>query len=197
MAYSVGNLDALTSVIIPFFETHPLRTSKSIRWTHFREMMQTLQNKTKTVLPEIEAPITASWLLGFMDGDGCFTVSIGAYVAPQFVLGVHQEDFELCERIRAFLECGVVYRRKSGFVIYQISRRADLIHRLFPLLFTHRNCHCLRTQKRHSASLFRRIVLALEQQKHKLPEGMKQIRAWKARMSALKVANIHNNTEEH
>lgn len=207
-AYSVGNLEALHSVVVPFFDTHPLRTSKYLSWLQFRKTVMDRCSKAgsttttavsnevtsvdgdhdcllkKTFPPESAGALNASWLLGFLDGDGCFTVSIvNNYPCPQFLLAVASKDRLVCYQIQTFLGCGLVYARKNGVYVYQISRRKDLINRLFPMLYS--SCgkvHLLRTQKRHSASLFCRIVLAIEEGKHLNEEGMLQIHAWKERM---------------
>lgn len=230
-AYHVGSLETLNLVIVPFFETHPLRTSKYISWLKFREavlsnmLRETIsrivsrslgksspvaerhfsedqnnknpQNTKNTLIDNTvqDEPITASWLRGFIDGDGCFSVSIVQRPRPQFILGVHAKDKSVCERIQIFLGCGVIYARKNGFVIYQISAQKDLILRLFPILYTHGNCHLLRTQKRHNVSLFRRIVLAMEQRLHLTEQGLAQIKIWKERMrSAKREAEMLDNT---
>jgi hypothetical protein len=188
--YSVGNLTALQSVIIPFFETNRLHTSKYCTWLKFRSAVlalhspNTMLDGQNSTYESIETkPMSASWFIGFVDGEGCFTVSIVTqYPRPQFLIGIHHQDQSVCEGIQSFLGCGLVYKRKNGVVVFQISRRRDLIHSLFPVLYTRGNCHCLRTQKRRNASLFRRIVLAMERGFHLRSEGLAQIRQWKERM---------------
>jgi hypothetical protein len=232
-AYSVSDVKALNSIIVPFFDTHPLRTSKHISWLKFRESLSCgcgtqnntntgtvccfdtvlvsdkhcCSSKTTTLLSEhktdlnakinskkqkdlcccTRSRITPSWLVGFIDGDGCFTVSIVRSVGPrpQFILGLKASDKGVAERIQAFLGCGTVYQRKNGFIIYQISAHKDLRLRLFPLLYTRGHSHLLRTQKRHSVSLFRRIVESMEEQLHLTEQGLAQIRAWKTRMHSV------------
>jgi len=240
-AYTVSRIDALYSVIVPFFYTHPLRSSKHLIWLKFKQAVEEMygnkiEQKDKTTasflffcsnsdeilsplcsntiwsalqpkknrrkmtitaetMGSAGSPINASWLVGFIDGDGCFTVSINPDgIITQLLLqpGSHPRDLKLCEQIRSFLGCGVVYTHKNGVCIYQLSKRTDLVNHLFPLLYTRGNCHRLRTQKRHIASLFRRIVVAMEQNRHLFvssstqsevfSEGRKQILAWKERM---------------
>ena len=70
-------------------------------------------------------PMSASWFIGFVDGEGCVTVSIvkqyprptAAVRSSKLQLGIHHQDQSVCEGIQSFLGCGLVYKRKNGVVV--------------------------------------------------------------------------------
>jgi LAGLIDADG endonuclease len=176
-AYTVGAVQELQAIILPFFNRYSLQSQKYYDWLVFNYAIQSkislgnsfgisdvkLYQKTcqkDQSLPE--RPISSSWFVGFADGEGCFTVSIvKKAVSTQFVIGLHPRDESLCKRIQSFLGCGTVYRRKSGVVVFQVSKREDIISRILPLCYRsgaqHTSVlrwHALRTHKRRRFSLF-------------------------------------------
>jgi hypothetical protein len=64
------------------------------------------------------------WIVGFVDGEGCFSVSIfknltsksGYQVFPEFVVTQGAKSLNVLEELQNFFECGKVYenRRKDN-----------------------------------------------------------------------------------
>lgn len=171
---TVGNIDDISEKIIPFFEKYTLQSNKYFDWLLFRYAVQAQKNRSsynsfanernslKTKFYNTSKPnrnLSVECFLGFSDGESCFAVSIvNKSVQPQFIIGIHQKDEDLCFRIKALLECGCVYQRKNGFLIFQISKYDDLLNKLLPLFYFKEKYHRLRTKKRLCVSIFTRIL---------------------------------------
>lgn len=195
-AYTVEESRALDSVIIPFFEKHTLQTQKYYDWLKFKYAVQSKVSKRKITKSDVDRidgdcrtqpipsrPLTAGWFIGFADGESCFTVSIvKKAVMPQFIIGLHRRDRAICERIQSFLNCGIVYTRKSGVVVFQISKLEALITRFRPLFYIAGRFHTLRTHKRRRASFFWRIIHYMQEGLHRNSKGLNQIKHWKEKM---------------
>ena len=210
-AYTVGNLDDICEKIIPFFEKYTLQSNKYFDWLLFRYAVQAQKSRTshnsfalersslKTKVYNISKPkrnLSVEWFLGpKADGEACFTISIvKKVVRPQFLIGLHQKDENLCYRIKDFLECGCVYQRKSGIIIYQISKREDLLKKYLSILILHSGpkAHRLRTKKRLCVSIFARILKLEKRKEDKSQFWLNEIRLLKKRMSDYKKRQVED-----
>jgi len=107
-----------------------------------------------------------AWLCGFTDAEGCFAAtqtrdprySLGWRLRLRFILDQKSER-ELLERVKLFLNSGVVYRRKEVDHMWRFSSTSIAGHQTAVAYFTR---HPLRTIKRVSflrfASLFRYMI---------------------------------------
>lgn len=140
---------------------HTLQTQKYYDWLKFQYAVQAKVSKRKITKDDVNRtyedcirqaipsrPLAAGWFLGFADGESCFTVSIGnKYVRPQFIIGLHGRDRLICERIKLFLKCGIVYQRKDGVVVYQVSKLEELIQ-LKPIFYIAADEFCVTDARR-------------------------------------------------
>lgn len=155
---------------------------------------QTLSNTDEEMsAPRYASPLAShsnpslnlEWLAGFIDADGSFVISMSYDCPkPQLVIGMHKRETELATRLQAFLGLGCFYKRKDGFLIYQISSISD--HQKFLERFVGVQSHQipLRTKKRLDFFKFRRIVQLMVEKKHKTPEGILIIKKLKALMNS-------------
>ncbi len=125
------------------------------------------------------------YIAGFIDGEGCFSVSIGKHktlkrgleVRIEFSIEVRADDREIIERIRKTIGCGNIYDipyRKQGWyphVKYKIGSRKDMVNYLFPLL----DEYPLQAKKRKSYKIFKKVVLMCENKEHLTDEGFEKI----------------------
>lgn len=71
------------------------------------------------------------WLVGLIDGEGCFTIGISRVVSPvkgnirysvsnTFYLGLHGKDLYLLEGIQDYFQCGLITTAslKSVFFLF-------------------------------------------------------------------------------
>lgn len=96
-------------------------------------------------------PLDPSWIVGFVDGEGCFSVGIhrnprfarrtgGWQLTPVFQVYQHEKERELLERIQRHLDCGKLYHKgpKSSVLTYTVGRLEDLEQRILPFFEQHR-----------------------------------------------------------
>ncbi len=130
--------------------------------------------------------LTPDWVVGFVDGEGCFHVSIQAHpemqggyqVLPEFVVVQHERDVQLLYALKAFFGCGVVRRNHGDRMAYRVRRREHLRERIIPFFERHR----LKSKKRVDFIRFRRVVLLMDRGAHLTPEGLERIRSLVAGM---------------
>ena len=86
----------------------------STRWTRNYSMISTSRLGSVDNLN-----LNPWWVTGFVDGEGCFTVSVIEYkkykigwtVKPSFKIGLHAKDKAVLEGIKNFLRVGKIYQR--------------------------------------------------------------------------------------
>ena len=99
----------------------------------------------------IDLVLNPYWLVGFIDGEGCFHVSVtriasmklGYFVSLQFSITQSARDKLLMEQFVQFFGCGYVIYDTPHKVQYRIRDRNDLANHLCPfgthILFLLRN----------------------------------------------------------
>ena len=125
--------------------------------------------------------LEAQWVVGFVDGEGCFYVGIhphpemsaGYQVLPEFTVVQHERDVQVLYALKEFFGCGVVRRNRGDRMAYRVRKVAHLRERIIPFF----EKHPLKTRKRLDFLKFRRILLLMERNEHLTPEGIEKIRA--------------------
>ena len=173
--YRVTNKKHLKDIILPFFLENPLQT---VKFNDFESLYKDLNGEAPKNF--LKTPITRDWLLGFIDAEANFYVSmIKNYPRPQFSIGLHLRDKEILEQIKSFMGCGLVYIKKpkkaNHYVTYQISSFSGFSE-IIKLCTTGTNRCLLKTSKRISFLKFKQIVRIIKQKKHTSPEGIQIIK---------------------
>ena len=73
--------------------------------------------------------LEAQWVVGFVDGEGCFFVGInphpemtsGFQVLPEFTVVQHQRDIQLLHALKKFFGCGVVRTNHAERMAYRVE----------------------------------------------------------------------------
>lgn len=132
--------------------------------------------------------ITPSWLSGFIDGDGSFSIAIlpnpiitvGFQVQLVFTLTQHFRDLELLKNIAIFLGGGTTYHQVKTNVTHLRVRNINIIgDTLLPLL----EKYPLHTKKQHDLADFKRVYNMMKNNEHITLAGLAQIRLIKAGMN--------------
>jgi hypothetical protein len=129
-----------------------------------------------------ERVLTTEYLAGFIDGEGCFSVSIhphknarwGWIIDPDFTINQHRQSRELLERIQKFFGCGKIYEKsqgKSNVLTYVVYSRRSIYEKIIPFL----DAHPLISHKRYDYKKFREIIELLMLKKHYTLEGLQDI----------------------
>jgi hypothetical protein len=125
--------------------------------------------------------LTPEYLSGFIDGEGCFSVSVhphpttrnGWLLDPCFQVYQHKDNAVILEKIRDFLGCGRITPKgpNSNVLTYSIDSRKHLERVLIPFL----DAFPIASNKRNDFYKFREIVLAMQKGEHKEKKGFSRL----------------------
>lgn len=155
-----------------------------------------MPSKTAIGADNQQERLETHWVVGFVDGEGCFSVScnrnsttkLGYQIFPEFVVTQGARSLNVLEGIRNFFGCGNIFinRRKDNHrePIYRYCVRSmdDLEKKIIPFFEKHR----LRTAKRNDFELFRKAVGMMREGLHLQEKGMVKILLLKSRMNRKK-----------
>ncbi len=122
--------------------------------------------------------LSIDWVVGFVDGEGCFYVgfnkhpdmSAGFQVLPEFRVVQHKRDVQILYNLKRFFRCGVV--RQNHGDRYELRIRKFSCLQLVVAFFEK---HGLKTKKQIDFKKFARIIHWMEDQRHLTKEGLIQI----------------------
>ena len=132
-----------------------------------------------------ERPGFAEWIVGFVDGEGCFSVPIfknrstrlGWQVQPSFTVVQGEKSVNALERLKQYFQCGQVGRHarhdnhRERLCRYSVRRLSDLSQVITPFFEE----HPLITAKANDFRTFADIVRMMDQGLHLSVEGMSRI----------------------
>jgi len=132
-----------------------------------------------------ERPGFAEWIVGFVDGEGCFSVpifknekaSLGWQAQPTFAVVQGERSIGALHLLERYFECGHIGRhvrhddRRERLCRYTVRRLTDLSRVIIPFFEE----HPLITAKANDFRSFAVIVRMMEQGLHLSVEGMSQI----------------------
>ena len=124
--------------------------------------------------------LQAQWIVGFVDGEGCFHIGIshhpemklGYQVLPEFSVVQHERDVAVLHALKAHFGCGVVRVNHGDRMAYRVRNRKQLWEQIVPFFEKHK----LKTKKRIDFEKFRRVLLLMERGEHLTQEGLDAIR---------------------
>ncbi len=125
--------------------------------------------------------LDAQWIVGFVDGEGCFHVGINPHaemtakfqVLPEFTVVQHQRDVQVLHALKDHFGCGVVRVNHGDRMAYRVRSQEHLLERIIPFFIK----HPLKTRKNVEFKKFRRILLMMSKDVHLQPGGIEAIRA--------------------
>ena len=120
------------------------------------------------------------WVVGFVDGEGCFHIGInphaemkaGHQVLPEFTVVQHERDARVLHGLKAFFGCGVVRVNHGDRLAYRVRSLEHLQEKIVPLFLS----HPLKTKKNVDFLKFRDVILLMERGEHLTPQGIENIR---------------------
>ena len=132
--------------------------------------------------------LNTQWVVGFVDGEGCFyiginqnqTMKLGVQVLPEFTVVQHEVDEQVLYALKAYFGCGVVRKNHGTRLSYRVRGHQNLIEKVIPFFEKHQ----LKTRKRIDFAKFRRVVLLMEKKEHLTIEGLEKIRQIKQTMNS-------------
>lgn len=142
------------------------------------------------------------YVIGFIDGEGCFSVSIGKHqtlkrkmeVRVEFEIELRADDREILDRIQATLGCGRIYHLSyerygwSPHVKLKVGNMTDLGERLIPFL----DQYPLQAKKRFVYQYFREVVHMIRAKSHLTNQGFERILVLRDKMRQLGKKLVRN-----
>ena len=125
--------------------------------------------------------LDTQWIVGFVDGEGCFHVGISAHrdmragvqVLPEFTVVQHKRDVKVLHAFKAYFGCGVVRVNHGDRMAYRVRGIEHLLETIVPFFME----HPLKTSKHVDFLKFRDVLLEMQRGQHLTVEGLQRIRA--------------------
>lgn len=122
------------------------------------------------------------WLTGFVDGEGCFKLSVvertqmktGWVVRLFFSIGLHEKEISLLEKIQLSLGVGRITKHGPESVQFQVQSIKEIAK-----IIEHLSLYPLITQKHADYSLWKKAFYLIQNKEHLTKEGLEQIVAIK------------------
>lgn len=128
---------------------------------------------------------TVGWVVGFTDGEGCFSVSIfknhttknGWQIFPEFVVTQGEKSREALELIKNFFKCGGIYinrrhdNHNENLYRYCVRDLKDLREKIVPFF----DSNLLKTAKIKDFDKFKEVVFLMTNKEHLTSEGFQKI----------------------
>ncbi len=122
--------------------------------------------------------LSIDWVVGFVDGEGCFYVGFnkqpemttGIQVLPEFRIVQHKRDIQILYGLKKFFRCGVVRQNHDDRYELRIRKLGCLAE-----VVQFFENHSLKTKKHVDFKKFARIVHWMSTGKHLKVEGVIQI----------------------
>ena len=136
---------------------------------------------------ELRQEINPYWLTGFIEGEGCFYISVyrsansklGFAVQLSFIITQHMRDNLLLSGFINLLECGKIVKRNGEACDFKVNRINDLNVKIIPFLSN----HPLQGSKRVDYEWFKQAVNIVMCKKHLTKMGLDEIRKIKNNMN--------------
>src|SRR3989344_4886989 len=141
--------------------------------------------------------LDAWWITGFVDGEGCFSVSVfknattvaGVQIFPEFVVTQGAKSLLALKNLQDFFSCGRIYenRRKDNhrenLYRYCVRSRKDLQEKIIPFF----KKYPLKTSKQQDFLVFCKVMDMIENKTHLTSEGLMIIRELAATTNRRKI----------
>ncbi len=124
----------------------------------------------------------AGWIVGFVDGEGCFSVSIfrnkktrfGWQIFPEFVVTQGERSIQVLYDLKSYFLCGNVFinrrhdNHREAVHRYCVRSLQDLESHIIPFFRQYE----LKTDKQQDFIQFAKIVALMREQKHFSKQGL-------------------------
>jgi LAGLIDADG endonuclease len=122
--------------------------------------------------------LTPDWVVGFVDGEGCFFVGIqrnpsakiGFQVIPEFRVVQHSRDLDVLHALKRFFGFGRVCQNHGDRYEFRVRRIEQL--KVIASFFDRNQ---LRTKKRIDARKFADVLRMMDEHRHLTEEGLRDI----------------------
>ena len=119
--------------------------------------------------------LDAQWIVGFVDGEGRFKVSLNKLkeIQAEFTVVQHEQDVQILFALKTHFGCGVVRKTHSEKMCYRVKEVKHLLNKIIPFF----EKHLLKTKKRVEFQKFRKILLKIQRNDHLNADGLEEIQS--------------------
>ena len=147
------------------------------------------------------------WIVGFVDGEGCFSspifqspkTKLGWQVQPSFTVVQSESSRLVLDDMARYFGCGKVFanrrhdNHREDLCRYVVSRFADLRDVIVPFFEEHQ----LRTSKRDNFEKFAHVIRLMEERQHLTISGLVQIAEIAETMNRRKPSEVLRILRDH
>ena len=133
----------------------------------------------------MNSKLDPNYIVGFVDGEGCFSVSINKHANNRlevrliFEIELREDDLEILERIKEILGCGNIYHLTYERYVkwkphykYKVSNFKDINGKIIPFF----QKFPLQAKKKRSFAVFSQVAKLIEKKQHLKEEQVEAIR---------------------
>jgi hypothetical protein len=134
--------------------------------------------------------LDAQWIVGFVDGEGCFSLEESKHqFLASFTVVQHKRNVHVLYALKAFFQVGVVRSNTASCWCWRVRKHEHLVKIIIPFFQNHR----LKTTKRIDFVKFAYAVHLIGQKKHLHEDGKNQLRTLKNTMNTTGRRKIESN----
>lgn len=145
------------------------------------------------------------WIIGYTDGEGCFSVSLfrnkttkfGWQVFPEFVVTQSEKSKKSLEILQKFFKRGKIFVNKrydnhnENLYRYCVRSKKDLTEIIIPFFRKNR----LKTAKKEDFEIFVKVLEMMNENKHSELKGIKKIAKMIEKMNRKKSSKFLESSE--
>ena len=125
--------------------------------------------------------LDAQWIVGFVDGEGCFFVGVnphsemttGVQILPEMTIVQHRRDIQVLYALKEYFQCGVVRVNHGDRMCYRVRGFENLLLKVVPFF----EVHSLKTKKQVDFQKFRDVLLMMGKGEHLTKDGVEKIKS--------------------
>ena len=136
---------------------------------------------------------TTGWVVGFIDGEGCFSVSLhknpttklGWQIMPEFVATQGEKSLASLKKLQSFFGCGRIFvnhrydNHRENLYRFCVRSFRELDERIIPFFRENE----LQTAKSRDFDIFAQIIGLMKEKEHLTEKGIKKIIALATKMN--------------
>ena len=153
----------------------------SIRASMNKGLTESLKSIFPNIVP-VERPIINNqmiwsplWLVGFVDGEGCFYLKITKkkQISLSFSITQHYRDKDLFKIIKNYLTCGIMEEisTRPNTINLVVSKLEDILNKILPIF----QVNSLQTKKSLDFHYFSKVCYLMNNKEHLTEKGYNEI----------------------
>lgn len=135
----------------------------------------------------IAMDLQPQWIVGFVDGEGCFYIGIfnrqdmaaGCQIEPEFTVVQHEKNIQILYALKKFFGCGKICPNHGSRKCFKVRKKEDILTKIIPFF----ERHPLKTTKNIDFLKFRDVLLLQAKNEHLTLQGIEKIKKIKNTMN--------------